>query len=420
MSCAELLCVGTELLLGNIVNTDAQFLSQKLSELGINVYYQTVVGDNPERLENAVKIAASRADIIITTGGLGPTSDDLTKETVAACFGKKLVFYEEEAEKIKNMFAGRHKLTENNFRQAMLPEGCTVLENTCGTAPGCAFEADGKFVIMLPGPPRECKAMFEKAAWPLLEKRSGGCLVSRMVHIFGFGESAVEDALHDLIANSTNPTVAPYAGSGEAKLRVTARAATHDEALKMTEPVIEQIKNGLPDCIYGIDCQSLEAEAVRLLKEKKLTLSAAESCTGGLLSKRVTDISGSSEVFFGGAVTYSNEMKEKFLGVKHKTLAEFGAVSEPVARQMAEGIKRESGADLGIGITGIAGPGGGSEEKPVGLVYVALAAKDGTWCRKLNMGSYGGRDMIRTRSASSALDMVIRYLTGRDILPDIY
>ena len=301
----------------------------------------------------------------------------------------------------------------------MLPEGCTVLENTCGTAPGCAFEADGKFVIMLPGPPRECKAMFEKAAWPLLEKRSGGCLVSRMVHIFGFGESAVEDALHDLIANSVNPTVAPYAGSGEAKLRVTARAETHDEAYAMTEPVIEKIKQGLPDCIYGIDCQSLEAEAVRLLKEKKLTLSAAESCTGGLLSKRVTDISGSSEVFFGGAVTYSNEMKERFLGVKHETLEEFGAVSEPVARQMAEGIKSTSGADIGLGITGIAGPGGGSVEKPVGLVYVALASKDGTWCRKLNMGSYGGRDMVRTRSASSALDMVIRYLTGREILPEL-
>ncbi|MBR6812059.1 MAG: competence/damage-inducible protein A [Oscillospiraceae bacterium] len=419
MSCAELLCVGTELLLGNIVNTDAQFLSQKLSELGINVFFQTVVGDNPARLESAVKIAASRADIIITTGGLGPTSDDLTKETVAACFGKKLVYHEEEAEKIRNMFSGRHKLTENNFRQAMLPEGCTVLENTCGTAPGCAFEADGKFVIMLPGPPRECKAMFEKAAWPLLEKRSGGCLVSRMVHIFGFGESAVEDALHDLIANSVNPTVAPYAGSGEAKLRVTARAETHDEAYAMTEPVIEKIKQGLPDCIYGIDCQSLEAEAVRLLKEKKLTLSAAESCTGGLLSKRVTDISGSSEVFFGGAVTYSNEMKERFLGVKHETLEEFGAVSEPVARQMAEGIKSTSGADIGLGITGIAGPGGGSVEKPVGLVYVALASKDGTWCRKLNMGSYGGRDMVRTRSASSALDMVIRYLTGREILPEL-
>ena len=417
---AEIISVGTELLLGNIVNTNAQYLAEMLSLYGINVYYQTVVGDNPARLKAAVEIAAGRSDILIMTGGLGPTSDDLTKETVAACFGRKLVYHTEVEKKLREMFVHHGRITPNNFRQAMLPEGCTVLENICGTAPGCAFESDGKLVVMLPGPPRECIAMFENAVRPILEKLSGGCIVSRSIRIFGMGESAVEDALHDLILGSTNPSVAPYAKTGEVMLRVTALADTKDEAFDMTLPVIDEITNTLPDCIYGVDCDSLEERAYSLLSERNVTLASAESCTGGLLAKRITDIPGSSGVFLGGVVPYSNEMKEAVLGIPREIIVEHGAVSEQTARMMADGVRGLSGADFGIGITGIAGPGGGSDEKPVGLVYVALAARDGTYCRKMMMGTYGGRDMIRARSVNTALDMLIRHLTGRPVIANMY
>ncbi len=413
---AELLAVGSEILLGNIVNTDSQYIAQELSTLGINVYFQTVVGDNPERLRSAVEIAASRSDIIITTGGLGPTSDDLTKETVAACFGKKLVFFPEEAEKIKAMFRRLGKMTENNLRQAMLPEGCTVLENTCGTAPGCAFRAEGKLVIMLPGPPRECKPMFDKAVRPILSELYGGCLVSRNVRVFGLGESAMEAALYDLILNSTNPTVAPYAKTGEAMLRVTARAETPEEAYAMTEPVIRQIYDTLPDCIYGVDCDSLEQRALELMLEKGLTFSAAESCTGGLVSKRVTDVAGSSGAFLGSVVSYSNDVKVNVLGVDPNDLASYGAVSEPVALQMARGARRVTGSDISVGITGIAGPASDGSDKPVGLVFVALDSDSGAFCRRLELGTFGGREMIRERSANTAFDMVIRLLTGRPVI----
>jgi nicotinamide-nucleotide amidase len=262
--------------------------------------------------------------------------------------------------------------------------------------------------------------MFENAVRPILEKLSGGCIVSRSIRIFGMGESAVEDALHDLILGSTNPSVAPYAKTGEVMLRVTALADTKDEAFDMTLPVIDEITNTLPDCIYGVDCDSLEERAYSLLSERNMTLASAESCTGGLLAKRITDIPGSSGVFLGGVVPYSNEMKEAVLGIPREIIVEHGAVSEQTARMMADGVRGLSGADFGIGITGIAGPVGGSDEKPVGLVYVALAARDGTYCRKMMMGTYGGRDMIRARSVNTALDMLIRHLTGRPVIANMY
>ena len=297
---AEILSVGTELLLGNTANTDAQDVSKTLSELGINVYCHTVVGDNPKRVKEAVAAAKSRADIIITTGGLGPTYDDLTKQTVAEAFGKKLIFHEEEFDKIKEKYGAvlyGMKMPENNIAQAYLPEGCTILENICGTAPGCVFEADGKTVIMLPGPPRECRAMLETGVKPYLSKRSGQIILSHNIHVFGLGESAVEMKLRDVMEKMENPTLAPYAKDGEVMLRLTARASSVQEAENMMAPVLLKVRETMGDIIYGVDTNTLENTVVSLLKEKGFTVSAAESCTGGLLSKRITDIPGSSQVF---------------------------------------------------------------------------------------------------------------------------
>ncbi|NLM60454.1 MAG: CinA family nicotinamide mononucleotide deamidase-related protein, partial [Clostridiales bacterium] len=290
---AEILSIGTELLLGNIANTDAQVISQGLSELGINVYYHTVVGDNPERIKRAVGISRERADIIITTGGLGPTYDDITKETIAECFGKKLILNEAAVNDIRSYF---RKLsaepTPNNLRQAMLPEGCVVFENKWGTAPGCAFESQGKHVIMLPGPTKECTPMFRECAVPYLKKLSDAVIVSRSIRIFGMGESMVEDRLHDWMVAQTNPTVAPYAKDGEVMLRVTAKADNEAAAFAMTEPVVNKILEVLGDVVYGVDVESLEEVVKQLLEENGLTLATAESCTGGLLSARLTELPG--------------------------------------------------------------------------------------------------------------------------------
>ncbi|MCF0121316.1 MAG: competence/damage-inducible protein A, partial [Oscillospiraceae bacterium] len=340
---AEILSVGTELLLGNIANTDAQDVSQVLSELGINVYFHTVVGDNPDRVKQAVATAKSRADIIITTGGLGPTYDDLTKQTLAEAFGRKLVLHEDIAEEIREFFLKRMKdakLTDNNFQQAYLPEDCTVFHNDWGTAPGCAFEAEGKYVLMLPGPPRECRAMLKHCAVPFLKTLSDSEIHSHNIHIIGIGESAVEDALKEQMTTLTNPTLAPYAKEGEVMLRVTAKAASRDEAEAMMVPVIEDVRRVIGDGVYGIDTGSLENTIIKTMTEKGLTLSCAESCTGGIVAKRLTDIAGASKVFLGGAVTYSCEAKKSVLGVSGETLRLHGAVSAETARQMAEGALR--------------------------------------------------------------------------------
>ena len=412
----EILSVGTELLLGNIANTDAQMLSKGLSALGINVYYHTVVGDNPQRLKAAVEIAKSRADIIITTGGLGPTCDDLTKNVLAECFGKKLVYDEESAERIRDYFQRLHPggtMTENNLQQAYLPEGCTIFSNDWGTAPGCAFEADGVRVIMLPGPPNECTPMFEHRAVPYLQALADGVIASRTLKIFGMGESAVEARLRDRMNALTNPTLAPYAKTGEVELRITAKAATVEEARALIVPVEEEVRGMFGPLVYGADVASMEAVVLGLLKEKGLTLGTAESCTGGLVAKRMTDLPGSSAVFKGGVVSYTNEVKAGVLGVPQAMLDEFGAVSAQVARAMAQGARRVLGCDLAVSLTGVAGPDPDDRNNPVGLIYVALDTPEGTRVRELHL--INGRARIRTVAATNAFDMVRRYLTG---LPD--
>jgi nicotinamide-nucleotide amidase len=403
------------LLLGNIANTDAQDVSRALSALGINVYFHTVVGDNPERLKQAVGIAKGRADIIITTGGLGPTFDDLTKQTLAEAFGKKLVYDEEQAEIIKGFFKNRARgmaMTENNLRQAMLPEGCTVFNNGCGTAPGCAFEAEGTHVLMLPGPPRECRAMLEGCAVPYLKKLSQYEILSHNIHIFGLGESAVEARLHELMESMENPTLAPYAKESEVMLRLTARARSEREAEALMAPVLEQVKSALGDIIYGIDAQSLENRAVELLRERGLTVAAAESCTGGLISKRLTDIPGSSEVFPGGIVAYGAPAKTALLGVAPGIIETYGVVSRETAVAMAIGARERFGADLGIGVTGIAGPDGDGSGLPAGTVFIALAHEGGAYCREPGVFRADDRARMRTISACHALDMLRRHLTG--------
>jgi len=414
---AEIIGVGTELLLGNTVNTDARDISEGLSELGINVYYHTVVGDNPSRLRLAVEIAKRRADIIITTGGLGPTCDDLTKQVLAECFGKKLVFHEDEAETIRSYFEkSLHKtdITDNNMNQAMLPEGCAVFHNEWGTAPGCAFRGDGKHVIMLPGPPKECVSMFKNCAVPYLKELSDSEILSHSIRIFGMGESAVEDRLRDKMLELKNPTLAPYAKEGEVMLRVTAKADSIEAAEEMMKPVIEMVRETLGDVIYAIDEDNLESVVLRILSEKNLTVSAAESCTGGLLQKRITDIPGASKAFPGGFITYSNETKSGLLGLPEELLEKDGAVSQAAARAMAEAVKARLSTDFGIGITGVAGPDPDERGNEVGTVFLALAAFDGTYSREFHLGA--DRSRIRTMAANHALDMLRRYLTGEKIV----
>ena len=413
---AELIAVGTELLLGNIANTDAQMLSQGLSALGINVYYHTVVGDNPQRLRAAVELARTRADIIITTGGLGPTCDDLTKNVLAECFGKPLVFHEPSARRIEAYFQRLHAgrpMTENNYQQAMLPEGCTVLDNDWGTAPGVAFEAGGVRVIMLPGPPRECKAMFTHRVVPYLKSLADGVIVSRTLKLFGIGESSMEAQLRDEMNAMTNPTLAPYAKEGECELRITAKAADEKAAHALIDPGEADLKAHFGPLVYGADIPSLEAAVFALLKEKGFTLGTAESCTGGLVAKRMTDLAGVSSVFRGGVVSYATEVKHTVLGVDQDLLDQYGAVSEPAARAMAEGARKVLGCDLAISTTGVAGPDPDERGNPVGLVFIGLATPDGTWVRKVNLSM--GRQRIRHIAASHGFDLARRYLSGLEL-----
>ena len=410
----ELLSVGTELLLGNIVNSDAQALSRELSGLGLNVLYHSVVGDNPGRLKAAVALARDRADVLITTGGLGPTCDDLTKQTLAECFHKKLVYHPECAESIKCFFQRMGKeMTENNLQQAYLPEGCEVLDNAWGTAPGCAFEADGTYVVMLPGPPSECLPMFRERAMPWLAKLSEGVIRSRTLRVFGMGESAVESLLRDRMNELANPTLAPYAKEGEVELRITAKAATAQEADALIVPVEREARALLGDLIYGADVSGLEQVVLDGARERGLFLGTAESCTGGLIAKRITDVPGSASVFKGGVVSYHCEVKAGVLGVSQALLDEKGAVCAEVAKQMALGARTVLGCDLAVSTTGVAGPDPDERGNPVGLVYTALAAPDGVWVKKLNLASQAARrDRTRNLAANHALDMARRWLAG--------
>jgi nicotinamide-nucleotide amidase len=408
---AEILCVGTELLLGDIVNTNAADVARELAGLGINVYHHTVVGDNPERLRACLTAALSRSDIVVMTGGLGPTYDDLTKETAASMFGKKLVLHEESLQLLEKFFKGRGRvMTENNKKQAMMPEGCIVLPNPNGTAPGCIIEDNGKAAILMPGPPREMRPMLEGPVRSYLAGLSDGILVSRTVNFFGAGESFVEDRLKDLMRNSTNPTVAPYAKPAEVQVRVTARAATREEGLALIEPVVKQIFDAFPDNVYGMDYKNIEQATVDILTKNRHTMACAESCTGGLVGARIVENPGASAMYLGGVIAYSNKMKTALLGVSEKTLAEDGAVSRECALEMARGVRKASGADIGVAVTGIAGPSGGTDEKPVGLVFVAAVSESGEEVRELNLARRRAddREMIRFSSSSNVLDMAIR------------
>ena len=409
----EILSVGTELLLGNIANLDAQILSQGLSELGLNVFWHTVVGDNPQRAREAVAIAKKRADIIITTGGLGPTCDDLTKNVLAEAFGKKLVFDEDSAQRIKSYFTRTNRpMTENNLQQAMLPEGCTVLVNDWGTAPGCAFEAEGCHVIMLPGPPSECRPMFLYRAKPYLLGLSEGVIASHTIKLFGIGESTMEAQLREQMNHMQNPTLAPYAKEGECELRVTAKAPDDASAQALLQPTVEQVKALFSDKVYGVDMPSLEYVVLEGLKAKGLTLGTAESCTGGLMAKRLTDIPGASQVFKGGIVSYTNEVKAQVLGVPQHLLDQFGAVSQEVAMAMAQGARKALNCDIALSSTGVAGPDKDEWDNEVGTMFVAIATPEGCHVRALHLGNRPVRERLRIQTASHAFDLARRYLSG--------
>ena len=403
---AELISVGTELLLGNIVNTNAAFLSEECARLGLSVYYQTVVGDNPQRLREAIEIAKNRADVLILGGGLGPTEDDLTKETTAAAFGRNLYMDEHSKELIELYFKklGRDLsvVTANNWKQAMMPEGAIVIDNDNGTAPGVILEAEGKIAIMLPGPPNELVPMWKKSIVPYLKSKQPDTIESVTLKICGMGESRVETEILDLINAQTNPTIATYAKTGEVHVRITAKAETSEAALELIKPVVWEIKSRLGKYIYTTEEHvTLEDAIVAMLKAADMTLTMVESCTGGLLSGRLVNVSGASDVFEQSFVTYANKAKKKLVGVKKSTLKEFGAVSEETAREMAEGGRKEAEADACLAITGIAGPGGGTEEKPVGLVYIGCCIKDKTVVRKYQFT--GNRQKIREYAVVSAL-----------------
>ena len=412
MAVCELISVGTEILLGDILNTDAQFLSIELARLGISVIHQSTVGDNRERLLAQLKEAADRSDIIILSGGLGPTPDDLTKEVCCEFFGKKMFLHEPTVEKIKTYFSTKSmEMAQNNLKQAMLPKDCVIFPNDNGTAPGMAIEKDGVHILVLPGPPRELKPMFRNCAVPYLMQFSDRIIVSHNIRTFGIGESLMAERVNDLF-DAENPTVAPYAKDGEALLRVTAMARTKEEAENLCEPVINEIKNKLDGFVYGVDYTCIEEAVIEKLKEKHMKVATAESCTGGLIAKRITDVPGASEVFDCGIISYANEIKHRVLGVSEDDLNKYGAVSEPVARQMAQGALKVSGADIAVSVTGIAGPDSDSTNKPVGLVYIGLADRDNVWVRELRT-SRKDRSYNRYVSASNALNMIRLYIDNK-------
>ena len=411
----EIISVGTELLLGHVTNTDARDVSELLSKIGINVLYHTVVGDNPQRLEDCVKIARERADIIITTGGLGPTCDDLTKEILARAFDVKLVEDKREMDTLYDYINLGKKLTDNNFRQALLPEGCTVFHNTAGTAPGCAFEKDGKVVVMLPGPPKECRIMLEKSAIPYLRQLSDEKIVSHTINIFGIGESAVDDIFAGEMNAMTNPSMAPYAKECDCLLKVTAKAHTEAEAEEMLRPVMAEVQEKLGEVVYGVDVDCIEQSVLKLLREKNMTFSAAESCTGGDVARRFTDMPGASAFFLGGVVTYTNGAKAKLLGIDRDMIEDIGAVSYEVAKEMAENVRRVIGTDIGVGVTGLAGPDGDGVHE-VGTVFASMATAEQTWVNELHLGAHRTRSFIRRMAGNHVYDMMRRYLSGLKVM----
>ena len=408
---AELISVGTELLLGDIVNTNAQYISKELAALGIGVFHQSTVGDNPQRLLECFDEALKRSDLVITTGGLGPTKDDLTKEMAAEYFGQEMVLHEESWEYIKERcmkFAPGKPIPENNKKQAMFPVEATVLKNNNGTAPGAIFEKDGKRIIVLPGPPWEMKAMFNESVRPFLQQFTDSMLVSRVLRFNGIGESALELEIEDILDNQTNPTVALYAKEMEVLIRITAKAKDDEEAKELLDAKVAEIRERVGKYIYAeggeelVDGDSkIEETVAKMLVEKGLTIATAESCTGGLVAGTLINYPGISDVFLEGCVTYSNAAKVKRLGVSEETLENYGAVSPQTSTEMAEGIRKGLGADIGLSTTGVAGPGGGTDEKPVGLVYTAISINGETKVRKNNFR--GDRQKVRRRAVRQIL-----------------
>lgn len=402
----EIIAVGTEILLGNIVNTNAAYLAEKCAGLGLSCYHQDVVGDNEERLCETIKTALSRADILLLSGGLGPTQDDLTKEAAAKVLGKPLYLHEESRDAIRSFFEKRGlEITDNNWKQAMVPEGCIVVENPNGTAPGIIMAENGKHVILMPGPPNELVPMFETSIMPYLSKLQSCVIFSQTVKICGVGESKLETMIRDLIEKQTNPTIATYAKTGEVHLRVTARAEDEKAARKLVKPMVKELKGRFGSNIYTTDdAVTLEKAVVDLLLANHLTICTVESCTGGLLAARLINVPGVSEVFKAGYITYSNKAKRRLLGVKKNLLLKHGAVSEQVAKEMARGAALVSKADVTVSVTGIAGPGGGTEEKPVGLVYMGCSVCGRVTVKKCQFS--GSRGKIRENTVSAALSLM--------------
>lgn len=402
----EIISVGTEILLGNIVNTNAAYLSEKCAGLGLSCYYQDVVGDNEERLFETIKLALSRADILLLSGGLGPTQDDLTKEVAAKAFGKELYLHEETKEAIRKFFEERGlEITDNNWKQAMVPEGCIVMENPNGTAPGIIMAQDNKHVVLMPGPPNEMVPMFETSVMPYLSRLQSCVIYSQTVKICGVGESKAESMVSDLIAAQTNPTIATYAKTGEVHLRVTARAEDEKEARKLVKPIIKDLKGRFGNHVYTTDDEvTLEKAVVDLLTANKLTACTVESCTGGMLSARLINVPGVSEVFKTGYVTYSNKSKRRLLGIKKNILLKHGAVSEQIAREMAKTAAMLAKTDVCVSTTGIAGPDGGTPEKPVGLVYIGCNVRGKITVKECHFS--GSRSKIRESTVSAALSLM--------------
>lgn len=411
---AEIVAIGTELLMGQIVNTDAQYLSRRLQSLGISVYYHTTVGDNPQRMRDTIALALSRSDVVITTGGLGPTQDDLSKEMAAELLHLPMRFDEDSWRAIENYFARMGRVCpDNNRKQAMFAEGAVILPNGCGTAPGCMIEKDGKIVVQLPGPPHEMAEMFDRQVYDRLTERTGGCIASRYIRIYGLGESQVAQMCAEWIEADGEVTVAPYCSLGECQLRVTARGESEQAALEKVLPVVQAITALLGGSVYAVlptASGSMEEIAGQALTEKNLTVATAESCTGGLVAAKLVNYPGISAALHEAHVTYANEAKIKYCGVKKETLEQYGAVSEQTAREMAQGLRERSGADIAVSTTGIAGPSGGTKDKPVGLVYVGCADAHGVRVEKLTLT--GSRERIRNLAALRALDMIRRAAMG--------
>lgn len=410
---AEILSIGTELLLGQITDTNAVYIAQRLAELGIPLFFEDTVGDNHERLAAVLRLALERSDLIICTGGLGPTEDDITAAGIARAFDVPLEMHAQAKADLEAFFRARNRaMTESQYKQAMLPRGATMVPNPNGTAPGFILEKDGKTAIVFPGPPVEMQPMWEQTVGPYLQRRSGEVIHSRTLRFSGIGEAMLEKELADLIAVQTNPTIAPYAKLAECHIRVTAKAPTPAEAEALIAPVEAEIRRRVGKYLYGVDEETLEVIVGRLLRERGLTVAVAESCTAGLLGGRIANVPGSSEYFLGGVISYSNAVKESLLGVSPDTLAAHGAVSEETACAMAAGVVKATGADIGLSITGIAGPEGGTAEKPVGLVYLGIAC--GSEVRAIRTLGWGNRNLVRARAVQEALLLLRNTLITRE------